>query len=129
MLDSIGRNPTSPTRRIPKAWSRCAETSRALCYLLLVLMIATSCPLVQETVDTMIKTILTERDVMKMVKVIIDRVESVSNNTIDLSRLIISKSLSKPPEDYHPTPPQAQVALKMRARNPHTAPKMGDRVP
>lgn len=88
-----------------------------------------NCLLVKGTIDTMIKTILQERDLTKMVKILVDRVRSVSTGTIDLSMLIISKALSKEPEAYKPCPPQAQVALNMRARDPHTAPKMGDRVP
>lgn len=88
-----------------------------------------NCILVKETIDTMIKTILIDRNLEKMVNILVEKVKSVSNGTIDLSKLIISKALSKDPENYNPRPPQAQVALKMRARNPHTAPKMGDRVP
>lgn len=88
-----------------------------------------NCLLVKETIDTMIKTILSDRNIHKMVEILVEKVQSVANGTIDLSKLIISKSLSKEPQDYKPTPPQAQVALNMRARNPHTAPKMGDRVP
>lgn len=88
-----------------------------------------NCLLVKNTISQMISTILVDRNMQMMVQRLVDRVESVAKGLVDLSELVISKSLSKPPQEYYPIPPQAQVAIKMAKENPDTAPKMGDRVP
>jgi hypothetical protein len=88
-----------------------------------------NCLLVKNVIDKMIEAILKDRDVKKMVEIVIQKVEAVAKGTVDLAELVISKSLSKAPKDYYPVPPQAMVAMKMAEENPNTAPKMGDRVP
>jgi DNA polymerase elongation subunit (family B) len=126
-----GPKPISRTRRMAR-FRRWFSTS-ALIHVRVVKGLESvrrdSCLLVKRTIDNMINTLLCEKDMQKMVTELVACVESVAGGTVDLADLVISKSLSKLPEDYKPTPPHAQVALNMRARNPHTAPKMGDRVP
>jgi DNA polymerase delta subunit 1 len=104
-----------------------SETTETLCFF--ISNLPSSCLLVRNTIDQMISTILTEKNIALMVERLVEKVESVARGTVDLSELVISKSLSKPPKDYYPCPPQAMVALKMAEENPDTAPKMGDRVP
>merc|ERR1712072_1204343 len=52
-------------------------------------------------------------------------------NKVDLSLLVISKSLGKGanPEDYASKQAHVELADKMRKRDPSTAPGSGDRVP
>ena len=50
-------------------------------------------------------------------------------NQIDISQLVISKSLSQHPSDYETTSPHVSLAIRMKARDPATAPTRGDRVP
>ncbi|GIQ89108.1 DNA-directed DNA polymerase, family B, partial [Kipferlia bialata] len=47
---------------------------------------------------------------------------------IDMSKLVISKGLTKPPEKYENTQPHVVLVQKMRKRDPLSAPKVGDRV-
>lgn len=48
-------------------------------------------------------------------------------NRIDMSQLVISKSLSKSGEDYAAKQAHVELAEKMRKRDPATAPVLGDR--
>jgi hypothetical protein len=56
-------------------------------------------------------------------------IEDLRTGKADLSKLVISKSLSKEPEKYNPMPIHAQLAIKLKERDPATAPRVGDRVP
>ena len=52
-------------------------------------------------------------------------------NKLDISLLVITKSLSKDPEgeEYKAKQPHAELAKRLRERDPLTAPNVGDRVP
>ena len=50
-------------------------------------------------------------------------------NKVDMSQLVISKSLSKNEDDYAAKQAHVVLAEKMRKRDPATAPSLGDRVP
>lgn len=56
-------------------------------------------------------------------------VQSVLDGSVDISSLIISKSLSKEAKDYTSTAPHVTLTRKLQKRDLHTAPRMGDRVP
>lgn len=47
----------------------------------------------------------------------------------DLSKLIITKSVSRPPEQYVNRQAHIELMKRMQARDPETAPRMGDRMP
>ena len=75
-----------------------------------------SCKLVSNTVDAMIKKLLSTCNVGEMVKVACDGIDQIRSDTIDPYLLKISKALSKRPEDYDPVPPHARLAMKMAKR-------------
>ncbi len=50
-------------------------------------------------------------------------------NRLDLSLLVITKALSKESKDYTSKQAHAELAERMRKRDPHSAPNIGDRVP
>jgi DNA polymerase delta subunit 1 len=50
-------------------------------------------------------------------------------NRLDLSLLVITKALSKESKDYASKQAHAELADRMRKRDAHTAPNIGDRVP
>lgn len=82
-------------------------------------------------VKNLISFLLKERDVRKAVESVDRLVHSLMDDTIDRAELVISKGLSKRPDDpvYVKTQAHARLARKMEKRNPATAPKLGDRVP
>jgi DNA polymerase elongation subunit (family B) len=87
-------------------------------------------PLLSECVGTVLRKILSEKDIAGAVLYVADLIEDLRNNKADLSKLIVSKALSKEPLKYAPNiPVHAQLAEKMRQRDPATAPRVGDRVP
>jgi DNA polymerase delta subunit 1 len=50
-------------------------------------------------------------------------------NRLDISMLVISKSISKKMDDYKNKQTHTELAAKMMKRDPSTAPHLGDRVP
>jgi len=50
-------------------------------------------------------------------------------NRLDVSLLVISKALSKEGKDYATKQDHVELAERMRKRDPHNAPAIGDRVP
>jgi len=54
--------------------------------------------------------------------------EKVAKGELDISELVISKSLSKEPKDYNPKGPHVTLAERLAAIDPDSAPKKGDRV-
>ena len=56
-------------------------------------------------------------------------ISDLLQNKIDMSQLVISKSLSKSGEEYAGKQAHVELAEKMRKRDASTAPSMGDRVP
>jgi hypothetical protein len=75
-----------------------------------------SCKLVSNTVDKMIRALLTTCNVGNMVKVACSAIDQIQSDTIDPFLLKISKALSKEPKNYCPMPPHAKLALKMAKR-------------
>lgn len=90
-----------------------------------------NCRLVGKVMDTALKKILIERSKEKAIAFVHEQLALLLQNKIDMSYLIISKSLGKGGEasDYHGRQAHVELMLKMRWRNPWTAPQGGDRVP
>jgi hypothetical protein len=53
----------------------------------------------------------------------------VARGRVDMSKLVITKSVSRPPAAYKVPQPHIQLMLRMQQRDANTAPKLGDRVP
>jgi len=90
-----------------------------------------NCALVRQLVDTTLQTILIKKSVPDAVKYVQGVIGDLLQNKIDLSLLVISKSLGKGAnaEDYKTKQAHVELAERMRKRDPSTAPGSGDRVP
>eukprot|EP00918_Siedleckia_nematoides_P028081 GHVU01060413.1.p1 GENE.GHVU01060413.1~~GHVU01060413.1.p1 ORF type:complete len:414 (-),score=85.75 GHVU01060413.1:592-1833(-) len=84
------------------------------------------CPLVQKVVDTILKKILMEKDVQGAKEYTKHVVSDLLQNKIDMSLLVVSKSIGK--EDYAMRMCHTVLADKLRQRDPATAPHIGERV-
>ena len=89
-----------------------------------------NCELVKVVIERVLDIVLKEMSIDKAVKYIQSTVADLLQNKIDLSMLVISKSLAKGADSEAYAAKQAHVELaeKMRARDPGNAPAMGDRV-
>lgn len=87
-----------------------------------------NCQLVQNVIETALNRILIDRDVKGAEQYVKQVISDLLQNRIDLSQLVITKALSK--DNYDDGDKQAHVALakRMKARDPGSAPTLGDRV-
>lgn len=84
------------------------------------------CMLVQRMVDDALKLLLIDRDVEGAKRITRQRIQDLLMNRIDMSYLVLSKSLGK--EDYASKLAHVELAKKLRKRDPAKAPQIGDRV-
>ncbi|CAJ1346143.1 unnamed protein product, partial [Effrenium voratum] len=87
--------------------------------------------LVRQLVETSLRTILIDGSVPKAIEIAQKAVSDLLQNKIDLSLLVITKSLGRGAhaEDYAVKQAHVELAERMRKRDPTTAPGSGDRVP
>merc|ERR1712232_210835 len=90
-----------------------------------------NCGLVRQLVDTVLKKILIEKSIAGATQYVQKIIGDLLQNKVDLSLLVITKSLGKGAnaEDYASKQAHVELAEKMRKRDPSTAPGSGDRVP
>jgi len=90
-----------------------------------------NCGLVRQLVDTSLRTILIDKSIEKATQIVQKAVSDLLQNKIDLSLLVITKSLGRGAnrEDYASKQAHVELAERMRKRDPTTAPGNGDRVP
>merc|ERR1712087_307852 len=90
-----------------------------------------NCALVRQIVDTVLNKILIDKSVDAAMEYVTKTIGDLLQNKVDLSLLVITKSLGKGanPEDYHSKQAHVELAERMRKRDPSTAPGSGDRVP
>ena len=89
-----------------------------------------NCLLVRKVVDTCLRKILIERNVQGAIDYAKSTISDLLQNKLDISMLVISKALGKSADDADYTAKQAHVelAMRMRKRDPGSAPNVGDRV-
>lgn len=89
-----------------------------------------NCLLVRRMVDTCLRKILIERDVQGAIEYAKGTISDLLQNKMDISMLVISKSLGKSADDADYANKQAHVelAMRMKKRDPGSAPNVGDRV-
>lgn len=89
-----------------------------------------NCLLVRRVVDTCLRKILIERDVPGAIDYAKATISDLLQNKMDISMLVITKSLGKSADDADYSAKQAHVelAMRMRKRDPGSAPNVGDRV-
>jgi DNA polymerase delta subunit 1 len=90
-----------------------------------------NCLMVRRVVDTCLRKILIERDVPGAIDYAKGLISDLLQNKLDISMLVISKSLGKSADDADYVNKQAHVelAMRMKKRDPGSAPQVGDRVP
>ena len=89
-----------------------------------------NCLLVRRMIDTCLRKLLIERDVPGAIDYAKGTISDLLQNKIDISMLVISKSLGKSADDADYSSKQAHVelAMRMKKRDPGSAPNVGDRV-
>ncbi|KAJ8612676.1 hypothetical protein CTAYLR_002097 [Chrysophaeum taylorii] len=87
-----------------------------------------NCLLVRQLVDACLRLMIIRGDVDAALAHAKSVISDLLQNKIDVSLLVITKSLSTV-ENYKAKQAHAELAKKMKARDPGTAPSAGDRVP
>ena len=90
-----------------------------------------NCLLVRQLIDRCLRTMLINKDVEAAIAYAKNSIADLLQNKLDISLLVITKSLSKSAdsEEYKSTMPHVELAKKLAKRDPLTAPAVGDRVP
>ena len=98
-----------------------------------------NCALVREVIQTSLDKILINQDVKGAIEYVKQQISDLLQNKMDISRLVITKSLNKgaeyalglggKKEDYKVKQAHVELAARMKKRDAGSAPQMGDRVP
>lgn len=88
-----------------------------------------NCPLVKTVMDTCLKKILIDRNVVGAIEYTKSVISDLLQNKMDLSMLVITKAVSKSAEDYSNKQAHIELMNRMKKRDAGSAPTMGDRVP
>jgi len=90
-----------------------------------------NCGLVRQLVETSLRKVLIDKSIEGAISYVQEVIADLLQNKIDLSLLVITKSLGKGAnaEDYAAKQAHVELAERMRKRDPTTAPGSGDRVP
>ncbi len=98
-----------------------------------------NCALVREVIQTSLDTILIKQDVDGAIHYVKCQIADLLQNKMDISRLVITKSLNKgaeyalglggKKEDYKVKQAHVELAARMKQRDAGSAPQLGDRVP
>ena len=86
------------------------------------------CKLVGETLKEVIEIILKQEDVKGAMKYFKGVIDDLLAGKIDISKLIITKTMTKAPKHYKGVQPHIELVTKMKARNAVDAPGVGDRI-
>ncbi|RWA14021.1 hypothetical protein EKO27_g1078 [Xylaria grammica] len=85
-----------------------------------------NCLLVQTVIEKVLRMILVDRDVPGAQEYVKNIISELLQNKIDMSKLVITKALTK--ESYDAKQAHAELAARMKKRDPGSAPGLGDRV-
>lgn len=85
-----------------------------------------NCRLVQTVIDTSLRKMLIDRDVVGAEEYVKRVIQDLLQNKVDMSQLVITKALSK--ADYAGKQAHVELAERMRKRDAGSAPALGDRV-
>ncbi|KAH8696716.1 putative DNA polymerase delta catalytic subunit Cdc2 [Talaromyces proteolyticus] len=85
-----------------------------------------NCRLVQTVIETVLHKILIDRDLEAAQDYVKDTISDLLQNKIDMSKLVITKALSK--SAYTAKQAHVELAERMRKRDAGSAPTLGDRV-
>ncbi|KAI0533450.1 DNA polymerase delta catalytic subunit [Xylaria digitata] len=85
-----------------------------------------NCLLVQTVIEKVLRMILIDRDVPGAQEYVKNIISELLQNKIDMSKLVITKALTK--ESYDNKQAHAELAARMKKRDLGSAPGLGDRV-
>ena len=90
-----------------------------------------NCQLVKEVVDTSLRAILIHKNPEIAIAYVKNQISQLLMNEMDMSKLVITKALTKTGDQYAAGNKQAHVELaaRIKKRDPGLAPAVGDRVP
>lgn len=88
-----------------------------------------NCRLVANVVNTVLQKLLVEQDVDGAIEFVKKVVSDLLQNRIDLSLLVVSKTLTRATSDYEAKQAHVFLVEKLRKRDSGSAPSLGDRVP
>ncbi|HLD56902.1 MAG TPA: DNA-directed DNA polymerase, partial [archaeon] len=84
------------------------------------------CPLVSQTMRSVIEVILKENDIKKAVVYFKGVIGDIVNGKIDINTLVVTKTITKKPENYDGVQPHVELAKKILARGGEVG--VGDRI-
>lgn len=89
------------------------------------------CGLVKDVVETSLKAILIHKNPDMAVQYVKGQISKLLMNEMDMTKLVISKTLTKTSDQYAAGNKQAHVELaaRLKKRDPGCAPNVGDRIP
>ncbi|KAH8898496.1 DNA polymerase delta catalytic subunit [Thozetella sp. PMI_491] len=85
-----------------------------------------NCLLVQTVIEKVLRMILIDRDVPGAQEYVKDTISELLQNKVDMSKLVITKALTK--DDYAAKQAHVELAQRMKKRDAGSAPALGDRV-
>ncbi|KAK4646437.1 DNA-directed DNA polymerase delta [Podospora bellae-mahoneyi] len=85
-----------------------------------------NCLLVQTVIEKVLRMILIDRDVPGAQEYVKDTIADLLQNRVDMSKLVITKALTK--DDYAAKQAHVELAHRMKKRDAGSAPALGDRV-
>ncbi|TWU73840.1 DNA-directed DNA polymerase delta [Metarhizium rileyi] len=85
-----------------------------------------NCLLVQTVIEKVLRMILIDRDVDGAQEYVKETIASLLQNKVDMSKLVITKALTK--DDYAAKQAHVELAHRMKKRDAGSAPALGDRV-
>lgn len=112
----------------PKPGGKDGETRDAIHYKGIEVVRRDSNNEVREALQGTLRDLLVENNIAHAAAEISKLVEAHRTQRTDISTLLMSKSLSRKPEDYAVTAIHVDLALRMAKRDAATAPRVGDRV-
>ncbi len=86
------------------------------------------CELVSDTLTNVINIVLKKDDPMEALTYFTGIVQKLVKNEIGMQKLIVTKTMTKPPEKYEGMQPHIELVKKLQARNSGEVPGVGDRI-
>ena len=86
------------------------------------------CPLVEEVLSNVLSYILIENDTKKAFEYVEDIIKKLRKNEIEVEKLAITKTLTKPINKYKGQQPHVELVKKMIKRKEPNVPGIGDRI-
>jgi DNA polymerase, archaea type len=86
------------------------------------------CELVGDTLRDVIDIILKKDDPMEAVGYFTEIVKKIMKNEVPVNKLVITKTMTKPPESYVGMQPHIELVKKIMNRNVDEVPGIGDRI-